>query len=129
MALGSIASTRSTGKAALSRSGNQSSLRAFRSSLHRLLRSLASGGSPNDCDWCEQCSGFPLCAGYHLVKLSGTVRCTCRAGTGREERESFAGLSVTGWKLRERLAMPVAEIRDVKTSRSRPLSVEPGEPL
>ena len=48
---------------------------------------------------------------------------------GRNERKSFAVLSVTGWKLRERLAVPVAEICDVQTSRSCPLRLGPGKPL
>ena len=47
----------------------------------------------------------------------------------RDERKSFGVLSVTGWKVRERLAVPVAEIRDVQTSRSRPLRLGPGKPL
>jgi hypothetical protein len=81
------------------------------------------GSTRNDRNRCEQYSRFPLCVACHLITLSGTVRCACGAGTGCEERESFAGLSVTGWKLRERLAMPVAEIRDVQTSRLRPLRV------
>jgi hypothetical protein len=34
---------------------------------------------------------------------------------GEAERKSFARFAVTGYRLRERLAAPVAEIRDVQT--------------
>jgi Bacterial conjugation TrbI-like protein len=41
----------------------------------------------------------------------------------------MAGLAVTGWRSRERLAAPVAEIRDVTFSRSRSCRSGPDEPL
>jgi N-terminal domain of anti-restriction factor ArdC len=40
-----------------------------------------------------------------------------------------AGFAVTGWKSRERLAAPVAEIRDAQASCSRSRRLGPGEPL
>jgi len=40
-----------------------------------------------------------------------------------------AGFSVTGYKLRERLAVPVAETRDVKPQSLRARRRGPGEPL
>lgn len=40
-----------------------------------------------------------------------------------------AGLAVTGWKSRERLAAPVVETRDVETCRSGARRREPGESL
>ncbi len=41
----------------------------------------------------------------------------------------LSGFAVTGCRLRERLAAPVAEIRDVKTPLSGGYRSEPGEPL
>jgi hypothetical protein len=45
------------------------------------------------------------------------------------QRKRQAGLAVTGWKSRGRLAAPVAEIRDVKYHRSRASRFGPDEHL